>query len=406
MPSHEDDESRPGKVLPDPDLNPMLNPLLGKHLGRWAQVYFTSPPEKREQAVQELLKELEAASPPSNGKTVAIDSSARTPSQADFPRPAASRPPERETGNPPEFRLEKTEPDSSTSLTCPACMHKNPPKQRFCGFCGFSLRNGLPETPRLESRGDEGQSAPSSFPPQLEQVRAADNWQWLHDKNLEELRNTHQTASWIKYFVGIIIAGVVVGGYFVLRSGAVQAPPKPAAAVIAQPVSTPPASDAPSASGSNTSDATSEDKQPPGNQPQGVTPSPQAQTTEGSVAQPSQPPPATTKQNSALPSADVETSESVQTDQPVEEGKQELLVGRRYLTGQGEPEDHVMAAKWLWRAVAKQNTSALLLLSDLYARGDGVPQSCDQARILLTSAVKKGSSEAAEKLQSLSESCK
>src|SRR5205085_7237968 len=45
--------------LPGPELNPMLNPTLGKNLGRWAQVYFTSPPEKREEAVQELLKELE-----------------------------------------------------------------------------------------------------------------------------------------------------------------------------------------------------------------------------------------------------------------------------------------------------------------------------------------------------------
>ena len=44
--------------LPNPELNPLLNPMLGRNLGRWAEVYFTSPPEKREEAVGELLREL------------------------------------------------------------------------------------------------------------------------------------------------------------------------------------------------------------------------------------------------------------------------------------------------------------------------------------------------------------
>src|ERR1700739_70417 len=44
--------------LPKSDLNPLINPVLGRNLGRWAQVYFTSPPEKREEAVGELLREL------------------------------------------------------------------------------------------------------------------------------------------------------------------------------------------------------------------------------------------------------------------------------------------------------------------------------------------------------------
>ncbi|MGA8340362.1 MAG: hypothetical protein WB781_00345, partial [Candidatus Sulfotelmatobacter sp.] len=48
-------------TLTPPELNPLLNPLLAQNMGRWAQVYFTSPPEKREQAVQELVRELEAA---------------------------------------------------------------------------------------------------------------------------------------------------------------------------------------------------------------------------------------------------------------------------------------------------------------------------------------------------------
>lgn len=42
-----------------PELNPLLNPLLADNMGRWAEVYFTAPPERREEAVLELLHELE-----------------------------------------------------------------------------------------------------------------------------------------------------------------------------------------------------------------------------------------------------------------------------------------------------------------------------------------------------------
>jgi TonB family protein len=43
--------------LPE-DLSPASNPLLAKNLGRWAEAYFTSPPEKREEAVVDLLRQL------------------------------------------------------------------------------------------------------------------------------------------------------------------------------------------------------------------------------------------------------------------------------------------------------------------------------------------------------------
>src|SRR5260370_33766690 len=58
-PSDESDAN----TLPDPELNPLLNPVLAAHMGRWAEVYFTSPPEKREQAVAELIRELKSLSP-------------------------------------------------------------------------------------------------------------------------------------------------------------------------------------------------------------------------------------------------------------------------------------------------------------------------------------------------------
>ena len=62
MPYSPDGDSDFKGKLPNPKLNPMTNPTLGRNLGRWAQVYFTTPPEKREEAVVELLRELEAKS--------------------------------------------------------------------------------------------------------------------------------------------------------------------------------------------------------------------------------------------------------------------------------------------------------------------------------------------------------
>ena len=44
-------EKESGAQIPNPDLNPMVNATLSRNLGKWAEVYYTSPPEKREQAV-------------------------------------------------------------------------------------------------------------------------------------------------------------------------------------------------------------------------------------------------------------------------------------------------------------------------------------------------------------------
>ena len=60
--------------------------------------------------------------------------------------------------------------------------------------------------------------------------------------------------------------------------------------------------------------------------------------------------------------------------------------------------DSSEAAKLLWKSVRKQNATAALLLSDLYLRGDGVPRSCDQARLLLVAAARRGAPQAAQQL--------
>jgi TPR repeat protein len=83
-------------------------------------------------------------------------------------------------------------------------------------------------------------------------------------------------------------------------------------------------------------------------------------------------------------------------------GAAELATGERYLNGgPGRARDSHEAASWLWKAVAKQNPTATMLLSDLYLRGDGVSKSCDQARLLLDAAARKGNAAAAERLRNL-----
>jgi len=88
----------------------------------------------------------------------------------------------------------------------------------------------------------------------------------------------------------------------------------------------------------------------------------------------------------------------------VPDGTEELLQAQRYLDGRGVAHDSGQAAALLWKAVSKQNTRADVLLADLYLRGDGVPKSCDQARLLLVAAAKKSAAGAAEKLRNLESS--
>jgi len=82
-------------------------------------------------------------------------------------------------------------------------------------------------------------------------------------------------------------------------------------------------------------------------------------------------------------------------------GSEELALALDYLNGKRGPRDSAEAAKFLWKAVGKENPSAILLLSDMYLIGDGVPRSCDQARLLLNAATRKNVPQAAQKLRNL-----
>ena len=83
-------------------------------------------------------------------------------------------------------------------------------------------------------------------------------------------------------------------------------------------------------------------------------------------------------------------------------GAEELAIAESYLSGtQGKARDSSEAAQWLWKALGKENAAAALLLSDLYVTGDGVPRNCDQARLLLDAAARKGVPGAGERIRDL-----
>jgi PilZ domain len=61
-------------------------------------------------------------------------------------------------------------------------------------------------------------------------------------------------------------------------------------------------------------------------------------------------------------------------------------------------------ARQLWAALRAGDSSAEVPLAQLYLTGDGVPKSCDQARVLLRAASKRGDIEALHQLQQLRKS--
>ena len=117
QPARKDDPNL-NDILPDPRLNPMINPRLGKNLGRWAKVYYTTPPEKRDQAVLELVRELE-------GGAVPI--------------------PETEPSTSVEAEIAQT--FTPAPLDNPLGPITAVPEQRFCGHCGSPLKKNAPGQP-------------------------------------------------------------------------------------------------------------------------------------------------------------------------------------------------------------------------------------------------------------------
>jgi PilZ domain len=82
-------------------------------------------------------------------------------------------------------------------------------------------------------------------------------------------------------------------------------------------------------------------------------------------------------------------------------GQAELAFARRYLAGARGRGDTARAAQLLWLAIEKGSTAAEVDLAELYARGEGVPKNCEQARILLTAAFHENNARAGQELSEL-----
>jgi hypothetical protein len=411
VPSSDDNQDHP-KTLPSPELNPLTNPVLGRNMGRWAEVYFTSPPERREQAVQELLRELERD---------AAGDEAATPS-ASAPSEQSGTDEDR-TSRAPDSR--HVPPFLEGSVQCPRCGEEALPQQKFCSACGAplaarenlsrsDLRNGVhtegssttelgtweagarrnrfgeeefgeEKTERLSARATESVNDIGFSWERAEKSIAAEPPILFADhRRARRLRNRALMAAAFVILVGTFfyVAGRETAGWV----RATHELPRAASAETHSGALSSPAQETKSADRAQSPirSEVSPVKQdaatnPAERKPSGAVPSPQL--------------------GGAAPSVNEQLTAPSGSQRP---GSEELAVAESLLSGvRGKTRDSGEAAKWLWKAVAKQNAEATLLLSDLYVRGDGVPQNCDQARLLLDAAASKGVPGAGERIREL-----
>ena len=380
-------------ILPDPELNPLLNPLLAAHMGRWAEVYFTNPPEKRGQAIAELLRELENISPlPPASVQVVHDE---------------SREIEIEAAEPPDSSPAAAEP----ALTCSVCAHQNSAAQRFCGMCGAQLQISpavhVPQVaeavpiagtswsePAPSRSFDFGEYAiePAVNPTAASGSHDALDPTWpLPEKDLPSLGvESEPVPHRYRPYVGIVVAiFLAVLGYLAWRGRETRsstAPPRSATSSAIPPTRPKPVT---SAEQPSTMTAALPEGNPPASPIHGKRQlDANPRKGQGAGARP------------ALPISPVPAnSPALATAQT---GAEELAMAEKRLNGNpGVTRDSEEAAHWLWKAVGKGNLTAMMTLSDLYLRGEGVPKSCDQARLLLDAAARKGGTAAAERLRNL-----
>lgn len=432
--SRQTEQSEEPSTLPPPELNPLLNPLLAENMGRWAQVYFTSPPERREQAVQELVRELEAEK--SGREEARVAATPLVKEQiAESQRPAVQAPSD----------------VHPTLVRCHACGRKNPSSQKFCGMCGTRLGEeaavaqlhrddlhsedlhvaDLPSQDQYQDeyseisqeeqlREDEpavfAENHESQFAPRehdLYEPRLNTNELSLFQRGSDVdygdddvILSTPRGAGPYRIVVGIVLA-IVIGALAykawrsteqALPSHLEQAAPPVAANEAAPSESSRAESSPPRAAKTDTADRT-----PPVPAENQVT-RPTASPAKNAAKQ--VPTEASAKADDTAPSLPHGISRPPKAD-PTETaagtgGGEELVVAQGYLNGtNGQGRNSSEAAKWLWKAIAKHNSEASLLLSDLYLKGEGVSKNCDQARVLLDAAALQGVKDAGVRLRHL-----
>lgn len=384
--------------FPKAELNPLLNPLLEQNLGRWAQVYFTSPPEMRERAVSELLRELKGR--PSDAVPPASSVAAPQAGRAPFPEVRAELP----AANP----------------RCSACDAENRPRQRFCGFCGLPLGRGESAMGRRAPAAVSYSESPSRAVPQedepampatlsflgLSSDRPESDLQYLREKKFgSDFYGAETSSHRGRYLIAALAVALVVVAtiqwpFLRTRLETALGRPVPSMQVPAAPPQTAASQPAESTAPPSTAEVPAQPPAAPAEAqpaPPPVRPETSAEIRDSRERVADRPVPSgRTSRASALTLASAASASRSAAD-----GTQELLLAQRYLQGKGTTPDPAAAARWLWKSVGKENPHAALELAELYSRGDGVSKSCEQARILLGVAARKGVSEAGQRLRNL-----
>jgi hypothetical protein len=361
-------------------------------MGRWAEVYFTAPPEKREQAVLELLRELQGEDSRREDATVTSPSSVREQAQAS------------ELVVAPASQMAEAE---QILVRCQSCGRENPASHRFCGMCGKPVAEQgtaadlhiedppQDEFPRL-GHHNEPQFVPDEdavYQPRLrtnelslfQSGRGID----YRDDSTEEIFHYPPASRSYRVYVGIALAIVMSAlAYMAWRSTQAssqsahvepQAPPT-VAMQPAAPEPTPP----------SVSKTDVPERTPPANQQAAI-----PHTNPAGAKLPGH------KAAKAAPPSPPTTERNPQTEAAAGNGTEELAAAQSYLNGADGQRNRAEAAKWLWKSVAKHNAEATLLLADLYLKGQGVGKNCDQARVLLDAAARKGMKDAGQRLRHL-----
>jgi hypothetical protein len=408
--SPETERSEEPSTLPPPELNPLLNPLLAENMGRWAQVYFTSPPEKRDEAVHELLRELEAEnSMRAEAGVAAAPSSATSSSGA----PSSAAPSSISSSSIAESVSEPGSPHASqvsevhtTLVRCHACGRKNPSTQRFCGLCGTRLGEGgaVAELHRDDRYGEDTQTAgvhsehvgePSIYEPRLNSnelslFQSGNEVDYYNDEDSDQILSTPGSSGSYRIYIGIVVVIFIGALAYVawrsqqssLRTTHVESPAP--SAIAEEPVTPAPAPSSPSKIDTPDSAASAE-KSVTGSSRDAARPGRKEVRRAALAAQ-------------RFPGAE----KSPPRETLAGSGADELAVAQGYLNGtNGQGRNSTEAAKWLWKAIAKHNAPATFLLSEMYLKGDGVSKNCDQARVLLDAATLKGVKGAGERLRHL-----
>jgi TPR repeat protein len=422
----------------DPELSPLHNPILAENLDRWARVYAAAPPEFRASAIQELLRDLQA------------QNIARVSSREEFKASSISQPVE--IACPQCGKIKEPQ-----QKFCGFCGADFQPRLQAQPQLQSREESSAPDTD-LETL-----PAANPFPslkPVQPAPFASKELDSLRELSFSTIYGAEEPRhNGAKYAFVVLVILVCLGalGFTQWRTqiratwNRLVAPA--ATSTPAQANNAPAASPAPSASQSASapsgdsspengsappqpasSEAAPSDANQQGSAPAGVQDaapaansapaSPEPGSAQANAEQTNSNPANSDQVNSQRANPDHATSdqstvaakrasrtpitpasklEPIKTPAssavPLDNGSEELSVAQRYLNGTSGARDPSMAATWLWKAVSKQNPTALVLLSDLYAHGEGVSRNCDQARLLLVAAAKKGAPDAGMKLR-------